>query len=102
MLGAMKLSLSAGTKVKVRQPGGVPAWSEWDDDHQRTSTSVKKRLQQLFFRGDKRVLAQIVYIGSDSLRAQLKAKGQVKVEIRDPAGASIVVLAEVANLVACA
>ena len=34
-----------------------------DDDGQRTSTPVKKRLQKLFFRGDKRVHAEVVYIG---------------------------------------
>jgi len=91
--------LTAGVKVKVKEPGTVPVWSEWDDDQQRTSTPVKKRLQQLFFQGDKRTVAHVVYIASETLRERLRAKGQVKVEVRSPSGASIVLLAEASNLV---
>lgn len=94
--------LAAGTAVKVRRVGAVPEWSTWDDDRQRTSNSVKKRIQQLFFRGDSRVQASIVYIASESLRTQLRLKKQVKVQLRDPSGASVVVLADAANLVSAA
>lgn len=100
MAGMRSLSLAAGTRVKVKAPGSVPQWSAWDDDHQRTSTPVKKRLQQLFFRGDRRITASIVYIGSEALRDRLRARNQVKVELRDPAGASIVILADSQNLTA--
>jgi len=92
------VSLAAGTRVKVKAPGAVPTWSTWDDDHQRTSVSVKKRMQQLFFKGDKRMMAEIVYIGSESLRERLKSKNQVKVELHDPSGASLVILADPTNL----
>ncbi len=98
--GSFKMStINAGARVRVRKPGPVPEWSTWDDDGQRTSTPVKKRLQQLFFRGDKRVTAEVIYIGNESLRDRLKSKGQLKVELRDPAGASIVILAEATNLI---
>jgi hypothetical protein len=93
-------TFGAGARVKVKQPMTVPEWSSWDDDHQRTSTSVKKKLQQQFFKADKRIVASVVYITSESVRERLKAKGHVKVEIRDPAGASVVILAEAASLVA--
>ncbi len=100
MGGDVKVSaLSAGSRVRVRKPGPVPEWSKWDDDGQRTSTPVKKRLQQLFFRGDKRVQAEIVYIGNESVRDRLKSKNQVKIELRDPAGASIVIIADAMNLI---
>src|SRR5512135_2637009 len=101
MGGDIKMStIGAGARVRIRQPGPVPEWSTWDDDGQRTSTPVKKRLQQLFFRGDKRVQAEVVYIGNESVRDRLKSKGQVKVELRDPAGACIVIIADATNLIA--
>ncbi len=90
--------LSAGSRVKVAQPGVVPAWSTWDDDRQRSSPSVKKRLQTLFFKGDRRISSQIVYIGSESMRQKLKKKNQVKVELRDAAGSQIVITADAGNL----
>ncbi len=97
-----RYSLGAGVRVRVRKPGPVPEWSDWDDDGQRTSTPVKKRLQTLFFRGDKRVIAEIVYVSSESLRQKLTSKNQIKVELRDPAGASIVITADATNLVTAA
>lgn len=100
MVGMRSLTLAAGTRVKVKSPGTVPQWSVWDDDKQRTSTPVKKRLQQLFFRGDRRISASLVYIGSEALRDRLRARNQVKVEVRDPAGASIIILADATNLTA--
>lgn len=99
MIGMMRArSWAAGSRVKVKRPGTVPEWSTWDDDGHRTSTSVKRRLQQLFFRGDTRISASIVYIASESLRDRLKTKQQVKVEVRDAAGASVVLLADATNL----
>ncbi len=88
--------------MKVRRPGAIPEWSTWDDDRQRTSNAVKKRLQHLFFRGDRRIQASVVYVASEALRAQLKAKKQVKVQLRDPAGASVVILADADNLITAA
>lgn len=97
MLGRPKVSLAAGTRVKVKQPGLVPEWSVWDPC-QRTSNAVKKRLQTMFFRGDRRVSAEIVYIASESVRQRLRAQGRIKVELRDVAGSSVVILADANNL----
>jgi hypothetical protein len=91
-------ALTAGTRVKIRQTMAVPGDSVWDDDHQRTSTSVKRRLQQQFFMGDKRVQAEILYVASESVRAMLKRKNQVKLQLRDPAGSSLVITACVDHL----
>ena len=90
--------ISAGSRVRVIQPGPVPVTSKWDDDRQRSSPSVKRRLQTLFFKGDRRIHSQVVYIGSESIRERLKQKNQVKVELRDAAGSSIVITAEADNL----
>jgi hypothetical protein len=98
MTGLKTKSLGAGTRVKIAAPGEVPDWSSWDDDGQRVSNSVKKRLQQLFFRGDRRVCATVVYIIKESEREKLKRNGWVKVEIRDSAGSTVIVTAEAENL----
>lgn len=90
--------LPAGTRVRVTEPGDVPSASTWDDDKQRTSTSVKKRLQQMFFRADRRITAEIVYVSSESVRAKLKTKGLTKVQVRDQAGSELVITAETDNL----
>lgn len=91
--------ISAGTRVRVANAGAVPQNSTWDDDHQRTSTPVKKRLQQLFFKGDRRLQCQIVYIGSESQRDQLRRKNLVKVELRDPTGSRITITADADNVI---
>lgn len=100
MMKAGTKFLAAGTRVRVKDPVTVPAWSEWENDNQRTSTSVKKRLQQMFFKGDKRIQAEVVFIGSESERDKLRSKGWVKVQIRDAAGAMIVITADALNLAA--
>ncbi len=90
--------ITSGNRVKVIKPGPVPVASKWDDDRQRSSPSVKRRLQTLFFKGDRRITSQVVYIGSESIRGRLRQKNQVKVELRDAAGSSIVITAEADNL----
>ncbi|NLX23339.1 MAG: hypothetical protein GXY55_16940 [Phycisphaerae bacterium] len=90
--------LSAGTKVRVEPPIPVPEWSEWDDDKGRASTPVKKRLQQMFFKGDRKVNAEIVYIAKETERDKLRRLGRVKVRLRDPSGACVVITAEAATL----
>ena len=97
MLSRPSVSLGAGARVKVKTPGLVPEWSKWEPC-QRTSSSVKRRLQQLFFKGDRRVSASVVYIANESARDRLKANGHTKVELRDAAGCSVVILAETRNL----
>lgn len=84
----------------MRAAGDVPVWSEWDDDGQRTSNVVKKRLQKLFFSADKRIQAEIVYVGNESERDKLRLHGRLKVSIRDSAGCAIVITAPVAELLA--
>lgn len=93
-------ALAAGTLVKVKAPVSVPQWSKWDDDGQRTSNSVKKRLQMQFFKGDRRVQARVVYVSSEHERFKLKKNGHLKVELRDPAGVSITILAATEQVVA--
>ena len=90
--------MTAGTRVKVATPGPVPVTSVWDDDRQRSSPNVKRRLQALFFKGDRRITSQVVYVGSESMRERLKKKNQMKVELRDAAGSRIVITADVDNI----
>jgi hypothetical protein len=97
MLLATQAALPAGGRVRVKAPTSVPEWSVWDPC-QRTSTSTKRRLQELFFRGDKRIQGEVVYITSESLRKRLRNQGRTKVELRDSAGASIVIVADAKNL----
>jgi hypothetical protein len=85
--------LSAGTRVRISEPMRVPSWSEWDNDGGRISTPVKKRLQQAFFDGDKKIAAEIVFISSTDERDRMRNKGIVKVSLRDPAGCSLVITA---------
>ncbi|MBN2447036.1 MAG: hypothetical protein JXO22_09935 [Phycisphaerae bacterium] len=96
------MSLTAGTRVKVVAPMSVPIDSTWDDDNQRTSRAVKRRLQQLFFKGDRRIHAAVQYVISETDRARLKRDNQVKIEVRDAAGSSIVITAPTDKLKAVA
>lgn len=92
-------NLSAGSKVRIGEPMEVPEWSTWDDDHGRISSSVKRRLQMQFFRGDKKLSAEIVYISSEEERDRLRRKGQIKVRVRDQSGCAITLTANPAHLV---
>jgi hypothetical protein len=91
-------SIASGTKVTVVASMDVPHWSTWDDDRGRTSVPTKRRLQQMFFRGDKRLTAEVMYIAKESERDKLRRDGRVKVRVRDPSGSSVVITAEVAKL----
>jgi len=95
--GAVK-QLAAGVKIRVITPGEPPPWSEWEDDHGRTAPPVKKRMQQMFFRGDRKIAAEIVFIGSESERDELRRKGRVKVRLKEAAGTVLVITADAANL----
>ncbi len=90
--------LAAGTKVKVVEPTTVPPWSECDDDKGRTSVPTKRRLQQLFFRGDRKIAAEIVYIPNEDERDKLRRLGRIKVRVREPAGSSIAFTAPIDGL----
>jgi len=90
--------LASGTKVRVAESMDVPSWSTWDDDKGRTSGPVKKRLQQRFFRADRKLTAEIVYIASEEVRERLRRKGQVKVRVRDQSGCAMVLTADPAKL----
>ncbi len=81
--------IAAGTRVRVAQPMPVPQWSECDDDKGRTSVPTKQRLQLLFFRGDKKVAAEVVYISNETERERLRRLGRVKVRIREASGAMV-------------
>ena len=98
MGGFTARTLAAGTRVKVKAALETPEWSVWDSDGQRVSNSVKKRLQQLFFKGDRRVSASIVFITKESERERLRRTKRVKVEVRDPAGCSVIITAGAEDL----
>lgn len=91
--------IAAGTKVRVKDPGDVPEWSKWDEDGGRTSSQVKKRMQALFFRGDRKIVGEVLYIGRESERERLRRKGQIKVRVRDAAGTMLAITADPSNLI---
>jgi hypothetical protein len=99
MLSRAKVNLAAGARVRVKTPGRPPEWASWEPC-QRTSNSVKKRLRELFFSGDRRVAGTVVYIAGEAMRDQLRAQGRVKVELRDAAGSTVVIVADAGNLIA--
>jgi hypothetical protein len=94
--------MAVGTKVRVVEPIEVPDWSKWDDDRGRTSSSVKKRLQAAFFKGNTRIHAEVMYISKESERERLRRNGHVKVKLRDPGGCMLVITADPKNLKAVA
>ena len=98
MGGITAQSIGAGTRVRVQASGPVPEWSAWDEDGHRVSSAVKRRLQQLFFQGDRRVSGQVVYITRESEREKLRRHGRVKIEVRDSAGCSVIITADSTNL----
>ena len=81
--------LAVGTRVRVTEAMAVPDWAVWDDDKGRISTLVKRRLQELFFKGHKRVTAEVLYVARESEREKLRRKGLIKVRLRDPSGAML-------------
>jgi hypothetical protein len=97
----MKKFMAVGTKVRVAESSDVPEYSTWDDDHGRTSAAVKKRLQGMFFRGDRKLAAEIVYVSKESERERLRRKGLVKVRIKDQAGSMLTITADAKKLVPC-
>ena len=98
MIGSAATHMASGTRVRIKNPGPVPVVSSWDDDGQRTSTPVKKRLQTMFFAGHKGVAAEVLYIGGEDERMRMKSKGLTKVQLKDAAGSMIVISAPVENL----
>ena len=88
-----------GTKVRIAQPMPIPQWSTWDDDKGRASTPVKRRLQLMFFKGDKKVSAEVMYIANETEREKLRRLGRVKIRLRDLSGASVTITAENSKLV---
>jgi uncharacterized protein YhfF len=86
--------LASGTRVRIRESMDVPQWSEWDDDKGRASAPTKRRLQQLFFKGSKKVTGEIVYVAKESERDKLRRIGRCKVRIRDSSGAAVVITCE--------
>jgi hypothetical protein len=90
----MKKFMAVGTKVRVVEPMDVPEYSTWDDDGGRTSAMLKKRMQSMFFRGDRKLVAEIMYIGKESERERLRRKGLVKLRIKDQAGCILTLTAD--------
>ena len=92
---------AVGAKVRVAEPMDVPEDSKWDDDHGRVSPSLKKRIQAQFFRGDRKLMAEVMYIAKESEREKLRRKGLIKIRVRDPAGSALVLTADPSKLVTC-
>lgn len=91
-------ALVSGTPVKVITPGPPPPGVEWDDDKQRTSGPVKKRMVEMFFRGDKKLRSEVAWIVSESARDELKRKGLMKVKVRESSGTTLTFTVPAANL----
>jgi len=94
----MAKEMASGTKVRIIKAMEIPQWSEWDDDGGRSSTQVKKRLQQMFFKGDKRVSGEVIYIAKETDGDRLRRLGRCKVRIRDSSGSCVVITADADNL----
>jgi len=97
----MNKYLAVGAKVRVAEPMDVPENSTWDDDHGRISPSLKKRMQTQFFKGDKKLTAEVMYISKESEREKLRRKGLIKVRVKDQAGCMLILTADPNKLKAC-
>lgn len=82
-------TLTVGSKVRAAQPIDAPEGIQWDDDGGRTSGLLKKRLIASFFKQDKRVAAEVVYIAKESEREKLRRKGLVKIRLRHQSGSML-------------
>lgn len=87
-------ALSVGSKVFVTQAMDAPDGIEWDDDAGRTSGLLKKRLIASFFKQDKRISAEVVYIAKESEREKLRRKGLVKIRLRHQSGSMLTITVE--------
>lgn len=78
----------------VNQAMDPPDGIEWDDDAGRTSGLLKKRLITSFFKQDKRINAEVVYIAKESERERLRRKGLIKVRLRHQSGSTLTITVE--------
>jgi len=90
--------MASGTQIRVRIPGPTPPWSSWEDDRGRTSGPVKRRLQEMFFRGDRKIRAEVAWVSSESERDELSRKGRLKVKLREASGTTLLVTAALDNI----
>lgn len=97
----LRRHLGEGTEARVTEPMDVPEDSVWDDDGGRTSTRVKKSLQARFFRGDRHLSAEVVYVAKDSERKRLRRKGLIKLCVHDAARSILVLTVDPAKLERC-
>ena len=91
-------NMAVGSKVRVVAPMDVPEWAEWDDDKGRTSAILKKRLMLLFFRGDKKITAEVVYVPKETEREKLRRQGRIKLRLRESSGAMLNITADPSKL----
>ena len=87
-------AMSVGQKVRVKDPVDPPDGIEWDDDAGRTSGLLKKRLIASFFKQDKRITAEVVYIAKESEREKLRRRGLVKIRLRHQSGSMLTICVE--------
>lgn len=87
-------TLPVGSKVWIAEPMDVPENVAWDDDGGRTSGLLKKRLVAAFFKQDKRITAEVVYIARESEREKLRRKGLVKIRLKHQSGSMLNITVE--------
>jgi hypothetical protein len=91
-------ALSSGTQVRVIRPGPVPLGMEADDDRGRLGVQVKKRMMEQFFKGDKKLKAEIAWVTSESEREGLRRKGLTKIKVKEASGNTLIFTAPMNNL----
>ncbi len=87
-------TMNVGQRVCVKDPMDPPDGIEWDDDAGRTSGLLKKRLIASFFKQDKRITAEVVYIAKESERERLRRRGLVKLRLRHQSGSMLIISVE--------
>ena len=94
----MSKHVSVGSRVSILKPMETPEWSTWDDDKGRTSATVKRRLQAMFFQGNRKIQAEVMHVSKESERTKLRDRGLVKIRLRDPCGCMLAIIADPSNL----
>lgn len=94
----MNQTFSAGQKVILTAAMTAPAWCVCDDDKGRVAKHVKKTILERFFKVDKKLTCEIVYVSNEVEREKLRKAGRAKVRVRTPAGECIIIPIEINKL----
>lgn len=74
--------LSAGTKVKIAQPGPPPEELKWVKDL-RLNPRTRKQLIEGFWKGQRTISGHVAFVRNESDRERLRKEGKVVVRISD-------------------